>query len=127
MKLFTTLASLLLTLSLIGCKSESSAPQGGDGAPSTSAAASTPTEAPAGSPAATAEQTVEVACATCIYRMSGVQGCKLAAKIDGKPILVRGGSVDAHNAGLCSAAKQAVVSGQVEGDTFVATKVELAK
>ncbi len=71
------------------------------------------------------ERTVEVACASCIYQIPGVKGCKLAATIDGKPMLVTGVRVSAHKLGLCSKAKQAVVAGQVDGEIFVATKVEL--
>ncbi len=71
------------------------------------------------------ERTVEVACASCIYHMPGVEGCKLAATIDGKPMLVTGASVDAHELGLCSKPKEAVVVGKVDGDSFVATKVEV--
>ena len=71
------------------------------------------------------ERTVEVACASCIYHMPGVESCVLAAKIDGKPMLVTGVSVDAHTLGLCSKAKNAVVAGNVDGDSFVATKVAL--
>ena len=70
------------------------------------------------------ERTVEVACASCIYHMPGVTGCKLAATIDGKPMLVTGVSVDAHTLGLCSKAKEAIVAGKVDGDSFVATKFE---
>ena len=71
------------------------------------------------------ERTVEVACASCIYHMPGVSGCKLAARIDGKPMLVTGVRVSAHTLGLCSKAKEALVAGKVDGDIFVATKVEL--
>jgi hypothetical protein len=71
------------------------------------------------------KKTVEAACATCIYDMEDVQGCKLAVKLDGKPYLVSGSDVDAHSAGLCSGAKHAVVSGNVVGDKFVATSFEI--
>ena len=71
------------------------------------------------------ERTVEVACASCIYHMPGVKGCKLAATIDGEPMLVTGVKVDAHELGLCSKAKEAVLAGKVDGDNFVATKVEV--
>ncbi len=71
-------------------------------------------------------ETVEVACATCVYGMAGVKGCKLACKIDnGSPMLVTGSDVDLHAHNLCSAATNAVVSGEVEGDTLVATAVEI--
>ena len=69
-------------------------------------------------------QTVEIGCGSCIYSMKGVEGCKLAAKIDGKTYLVTGADhVDAHK--FCSAAKSAIASGQVEGDRFVATRLEV--
>ena len=70
-------------------------------------------------------KTVEVACASCIYEMPGVSGCKLAAKIDGKPVLVTGTAFDAHKSGLCSGAKQAIVKGELRGGEFVATEVKL--
>lgn len=70
-------------------------------------------------------KTVEVACASCIYEMPGVSGCKLAAKIDGKPVLVTGTAFDAHKSGLCSGAKQATVKGKLRGEEFVATEVKL--
>ena len=72
-----------------------------------------------------ASKRVEVGCASCIYEMPGVEGCKLAAKIDGKPMLVTGTEVNAHALGLCSGAKQGVLVGEVEGDEFVATKAEI--
>ncbi len=74
---------------------------------------------------AVAARTVEAGCATCIFNMEGVRGCKLAVRIDGKPHLVSGADVDAHGAGLCSSAKEAKVVGQIEGDKFVATSFEL--
>ncbi len=74
---------------------------------------------------AVAARIVEAGCASCIFNMEGVRGCKLAVKIDGKPYLVTGADVDAHGAGLCSSAKQAKVVGQVEDDKFVATSFEL--
>ena len=68
---------------------------------------------------------VEAGCASCIFYMEGVRGCKLAVRIDGKPYLVTGADVDAHGAGLCSSAKKAKVVGKIEGDKFVATSFEL--
>jgi hypothetical protein len=72
-----------------------------------------------------AAMTVEVGCASCIYKMEGITDCTLAAKIDGKAVLVKGSDVDAHEAGLCAAAKQAVVEGELLGQEFIATKVAL--
>ena len=74
-------------------------------------------------PASVAGKTVEAGCASCIYNIQGVEGCKLAVKVDGKPYLVTGSDVDAHKEGLCSNPKQAVVEGKVEGDKFAATSV----
>ncbi len=79
---------------------------------------------------AVAARTVEAGCATCIFNMEGVRGCKLAVKIDGKPYLVTGAEIDdqgdAHGpAGLCVTARKALVSGKVEGEKFVATSFEL--
>ena len=73
---------------------------------------------------------VEAACATCIYDMQGVKGCKLAVKIDGKAYLVTGTEIDDHGdahgpAGLCVTARKAVVTGKIEGEKFVATNFEL--
>ncbi len=73
---------------------------------------------------------VEAGCATCVYDMQGVKGCKLAVKIDGKAYLVTGTEIDDHGdahgpAGLCVTARKAVVTGKVEGEKFVATSFEL--
>ena len=59
-----------------------------------------------------------------------MRGCKLAVKIDGKPYLVTGTEIDDHGdahdpAGLCVIAREALVSGKVEGEKFVATSFEL--
>ncbi len=75
-------------------------------------------------------QLVEAGCATCIFDMEGVVGCKLAVKIDGKPYLVTGSDIDDHgdahaSDGLCLTARKAVVEGKIDGDQFVATKIEL--
>ena len=72
-----------------------------------------------------ASRTVEAGCATCNYDMTGVEGCRLAVKIDGKPYLVTGAEVDAHGAGLCSAPRTAKVTGKIEGDKLVATSFDL--
>ncbi len=67
----------------------------------------------------------EIGCAMCIYDMDGVAGCTPAALIDGQPRLMTGVDMDLHAFGLCTAARQAVVSGRLEGQTFLATKVEV--
>ncbi len=68
---------------------------------------------------------VEAGCGGCIFNMEGVEGCKLAVKIDGKPYLVTGADINAHGAGLCASAKKAKIAGKIEGDNFVATSFVL--
>ena len=72
-----------------------------------------------------------VGCATCVFKMKGVTGCKLAVKTNGTPYLVSGIGIDdlgdAHAAdGLCNAERKGVVEGQVEGDRFIATRIDLS-
>ena len=94
--------------------------------------AEAPAPAPAPAPAslAASERTVEAGCATCIFDMEGVTGCKLAVKIDGKAYLVTGSEIDdhgdAHDAtGLCNSSREALVVGEIEGDRFTATSFKL--
>ena len=70
------------------------------------------------------DRTVEVGCAKCVFDMPGVQGCKLAASIDGQPMLVTGVDVDLHAHELCSVAREAVVTGAMEGDGLVASTLD---
>ncbi len=107
------LATILPALFIAGCKKTSDAPT--SKAPTTVAATT---------------QTVETGCATCIFEMKDVTGCKLAVKIDGKAYLVGGKSMDdlgdAHAAdGLCNIARKAEVTGKIDGDRFVVTKMAL--
>lgn len=79
---------------------------------------------------ASSQRVVKVGCGSCIYGMSGVSGCPLAVKVDGKPYLVSGVDMDdlgdAHAAdGLCSIEREAKATGKVKGDRYVATKMEL--
>ena len=76
------------------------------------------------------ERTLVVGCATCIFHMKDVTGCKLAVKMNGKPYLVSGLGIDdlgdAHAAdGLCNAERKGRVEGKVEGDRFIATRIDL--
>ncbi len=87
-------------------------------------------EAPAPVLVAASERTVEAGCATCIFDMEGVAGCKLAVKIDGKAYLVTGSDIDDHGdahdqTGLCNSAREALVVGEIEGDRFAATSFKL--
>ena len=128
------LAAVLPALFVAGCKKESD--ETTTKAPTADAAttADAPTaDAPAAKEATTvaaATQTVEAGCATCIYEMKDVTGCKLAVKIDGKAYLVSGKTMDdlgdAHaDDGLCNIARKAEVTGKLEGDRFVATQMAL--
>ena len=65
----------------------------------------------------------------CIYQMKEAKGCELAVKIDGKPYLVTGKSIDdlgdPHAAdGLCNTARAVQMEGRIEGDRFVAVSIE---
>lgn len=86
--------------------------------------------APAPALVTTVSQTVEAACATCVFEMEGVSGCKLAVKVDGKAYLVSGTDMDDHgdahaSDGMCHIARKAVVDGEVIGDRFVASSFKL--
>jgi hypothetical protein len=77
-----------------------------------------------------AQRRAVAGCATCIFDMKGVSGCKLAVKIEGKAYLVSGSAIDDHgdahaSDGLCNAARDAIVEGRIEGDRFVAKHIEL--
>lgn len=66
-------------------------------------------------------QTVSAACGACIYKMAGVTGCPLAVKIDGKTYLVEGATWPNHD--YCDRECQATVTGKIEGDKFICTKL----
>lgn len=75
-------------------------------------------------------KTVKAGCASCIFDMKEAEGCMLAVSIDDKPYLVKGSKIDEHGDahgpnGLCSKASDAVVTGRIEGDWFVADSFEL--
>ena len=72
-----------------------------------------------------AEQTVQVGCASCTYKMAGIKGCVTAAKIGDTAYLVTGGDLNAHKSGLCKAPKQAKIVGQVQDGKFVASSIKL--
>ncbi|MFQ5501179.1 MAG: DUF6370 family protein [Phycisphaerae bacterium] len=70
---------------------------------------------------------VKAGCAACTFKMPGVDECKLAVMIDGKPYLVTGSDVSAHKAGLCEGAKMAKCSGTLKDDTFAAASFEIVE
>jgi monofunctional biosynthetic peptidoglycan transglycosylase len=64
-------------------------------------------------------------CATCVFHMKGVEGCKLAVEIDSRHYLVNGSDIDDHgdahvSDGLCNTARRAKVKGRIPGDGFIA-------
>jgi len=78
----------------------------------------------------TSQRAVPIGCATCVFHMNDVHGCKLAVEIEGRPYLVTGSGIDdygdAHAPdGLCNTERQAYVDGRVEGHRFVAKHIEL--
>ena len=81
-------------------------------------------------PSTLEERLVTAACATCIFDMQDVTGCKLAVEIDGKHFLVKGTGIDDHGDahaadGMCNASRRSVVSGKVKDRVFVSTALKL--
>ncbi len=70
-------------------------------------------------------ETVEIGCGMCVYGIASAKSCELYADVNGKTIPVSGADVDLHAHNLCSVSKEALVSGQIEGDTLVVTSIEL--
>lgn len=73
------------------------------------------------------EMTVEVGCFGCIYNGEGASGCQTAAKVGDQALLVEGVDFSAHNNGLCKAAKQAKITGRVEGGVLVADSIAIVE
>ena len=74
------------------------------------------------------ERTVvgKIGCASCIYRLKGHRGCSVGAvEIGDETYVLAGHTPDIHNSGLCKKAKKATLSGKIDGQTFVASKVFL--
>ncbi len=67
-------------------------------------------------------QVLEAGCGACIYEMKGVEGCPLAVVVEGKPYLVEGATWPNHD--YCERKVQAVVTGGLEGDTFIVTSLQ---
>jgi hypothetical protein len=77
---------------------------------------------PAGSAMNITNQTVDAGCGVCVYKMQGQVGCPLAVKIDGTTYIVEGAKWPNHD--YCDHNCQAVVSGRIEGDKFIATSLQ---
>ena len=71
------------------------------------------------------EMTVELGCGGCIYHMEGVTSCVTAAKVGDTVMLVEGGGVDAHSAGLCESARMATLVGEVKDGKLYASSITL--
>ena len=81
-------------------------------------------------PSTLEERLVTAGCATCIFEMKNVTGCKLAVEIGGKHLLVKGTGIDDHGDahagdGLCNAARRSIVSGTVKEGVFVSSALKL--
>ncbi|RYY89191.1 MAG: hypothetical protein EOO15_06860 [Chitinophagaceae bacterium] len=79
--------------------------------------------------AASRTQVVETSCGKCKFGMAGDE-CALAVRINGKPYLVDGVSIDqygdAHASdGFCNAIRQAQVTGRVSKGRYRATSFKL--
>ena len=97
--------------------------------PSTDVAIESTESTAGGQPVKLVSQVVEAACGECKLGMEG-NGCDLAVRIDGKDYFVDGSSMSDHgNAhgedGMCNTVRKAKVTGEVQGDRFVATSFEL--
>ena len=101
------------SLGILGCEKPSSTSE---------------TKPPIAGPAATTvSMPAEIACAHCQYKAPGVTACAPGVKVNGKTYVLTGQPVDVMKEGLCSAPKQATIEGKIEGDKFVATKVDIKK
>ncbi len=60
-----------------------------------------------------------VGCSMCVFHVEGAKKCELAVKLDGKTYIVDGAKVAGHE--WCEKPLDAVVTGSVEGNRFVAT------
>lgn len=77
------------------------------------------------------DETVTVACGSCVFEMPEVEGCPWAAEVDGRYVLVQGKvpgpeTHDGHAPdGMCNMARKATVSGELRKDALVVSKMEL--
>jgi hypothetical protein len=69
-------------------------------------------------------------CATCVFHMKRVEGCKLAVEIEGRHYLVQGSNIDDHGDahapdGLCNTVRRAKVKGRISENRLVADEFRL--
>lgn len=75
------------------------------------------------------DQTVELACGQCQFKLPGSR-CDLAIRVEGRACFVDGSSIDDHGDahaedGLCNAIRKAKVSGTICDGRFKAAKIEV--
>ena len=76
-------------------------------------------------------ETLTVACGSCVFEMEEADGCPWAAQVDGKYYFVLGNvpppeSHDSHAPdGMCNMPRQAVVSGELRKHNLVVSKMDL--
>ena len=113
----------ILAVALTGCSSEG-------GSSETEKPAATAPDATSSLPAAAKlaslkNERVEIGCGLCVYEMPNVNSCATAVVVEGTPVLVKGIGEDAHEHGLCEGAREAVVSGSMDGDMLVLTALQI--
>ena len=74
---------------------------------------------------------VEAGCGMCIFGLADAS-CELAVKIDAKVYRVEGSKLDDHGDahaadGMCMVSRQAYVEGRIDGEKFIAKRVELQR
>lgn len=77
------------------------------------------------------EQTAEISCGQCQFDLNSKDGCDLAVRINDKAYFVEGFGIDdfgdAHNekTGFCEVIRKGKISGKIENNKFLASKIEL--
>jgi hypothetical protein len=113
-----TVVTMCAAVGLAGCGG------GGGSSEETAAVPPSPVEVEVAF-AALEDREIEVGCGLCIYHMDAADGCITAALVEGTPMLVDGGDINAHSAGLCAGAARAIASGRVEDGRLVVTRLDL--
>ncbi len=69
----------------------------------------------------------KVACGKCVYEQANVTSCKTWVKVGDKLMPLEGKGINAHESGLCKSTGQAIISGMLYKDKFVAKASRLKK
>ncbi len=72
---------------------------------------------------------LEVSCGQCQFGMQAA-GCDLAVRIEGQSYFIEGTSIDDHGdahgeTGFCNCVREAIISGERQGDRLVVNRFEL--